>query len=166
MTPLLRRGFARAAVLACVWLIAPSHGGAQPLDPATHGRSAEPDYGRVFPQDRVTRLDLRVAAADWQHLVDDMTGLVGAFGAGVQAQAHAPELWQGAGRTTEEGGDDDVELLGLQSLPRPLPSCLVEPTVTGHPRLPPPRLEVPHLAPRPYLGSPNQPGTRSDNPGQ
>ncbi len=111
MTPLLRRGFARAAVLACVWLIAPSHGGAQPLDPATHGRSAEPDYGRVFPQDRVTRLDLRVAAADWQHLVDDMTGLVGAFGAGVQAQAHAPELWQGAGRTTEEGGDDDVELL-------------------------------------------------------
>jgi hypothetical protein len=90
--------------MTCVWLlVASSHGGAQPLDPATHGRGAQPDYARVFPQDRVTRLDLRVSSADWQRLMDDMTGMVGPFGAGEQASA--------GGGAVESAGRDDVELL-------------------------------------------------------
>ena len=32
----------------------------------THGRDATPDYGRVFVQERVSRLDLKIAASDWQ----------------------------------------------------------------------------------------------------
>ena len=34
----------------------------------THGRDATPDYGRVFIQDQVSRLDLKIAATDWQRL--------------------------------------------------------------------------------------------------
>jgi spore coat protein H len=89
---------------ACLGLLLIGHRSeAQPLDPATHGRSAQPDYARVFPQDRVSRLDLQVTAADWQQLMDDMTGMAGAFGAGVSATA---------GQTAvEAAGGDDVELL-------------------------------------------------------
>jgi spore coat protein H len=90
--------------LACLCVLGvPGAAEAQPLDPATHGRTARPDYARVFPQDRVTRLDLRVATADWQHPMDDMTAMVGSFGSGVQAPAGVHGV-QSAGR-------DDVELL-------------------------------------------------------
>jgi hypothetical protein len=66
----------------------------------------------------VTRLDLRISAADWQHLMDDMTGMVGSFGAGAHAMASGPER-QGRGRSpsgpagngTEAAAGDDVELL-------------------------------------------------------
>ncbi len=43
----------------------------------THGRDAVPDYGRVFAQDEVKRLDIRVSAADWDRLVADMTEMAG-----------------------------------------------------------------------------------------
>ena len=98
-----RARWAVVAGTACLWLLSPPGlVGAQPLDPATHGRDAQPDYARVFPQDRVTRLDLRVTAADWQQLMDDMTGMAGAFGAGALANG---------GHMVEGGGGDDVELL-------------------------------------------------------
>jgi spore coat protein H len=42
----------------------------------------EPDYARAFPQDRVPRLDVTIPQANWQAMVDDMTGLLGAFGVG------------------------------------------------------------------------------------
>jgi hypothetical protein len=48
---------------------------------ATHGRDAEPDYARVFAQDAVKRLDIRVTAADWERLVADMTEMAGPQGA-------------------------------------------------------------------------------------
>jgi spore coat protein H len=86
-----------------VWVLSALPLTAQPLDPTTHGRGAEPDYARVFPQDRVSRIDLQVTAADWQQLMDDMTGMAGAFGAGAPAAA--------AGQQAEGGGGDDVELL-------------------------------------------------------
>lgn len=95
----------RIVGVACLCLLAGSARlGAQPLDPATHGRSAQPDYARVFPQDRVARLDLQVTAADWQQLMDDMTGMAGAFGAGAPGAVagHAPE---------SPGGGDDVEVM-------------------------------------------------------
>ena len=43
----------------------------------THGRDAEPDYARVFAQDVIKRLDIRVTAADWARLVADMTEMAG-----------------------------------------------------------------------------------------
>ena len=46
----------------------------------THGRDAFPDYARVFAQDEVKRLDIRVSAADWDRLVADMTEMAGPRG--------------------------------------------------------------------------------------
>ena len=43
----------------------------------THGRDAEPDYARVFAQEVVKRLDIRVTAADWERLIADMTEMAG-----------------------------------------------------------------------------------------
>jgi spore coat protein H len=45
-------------------------------------RNATPDYRRVFAQDAVGRLDVRVSASDWQAVVNDMTDMLGPFGAG------------------------------------------------------------------------------------
>jgi hypothetical protein len=50
-------------------------------DDETHGRGATPDYARVFAQDVVKRLDIRVTGADWGRLVTDMTDMAGAYGA-------------------------------------------------------------------------------------
>jgi spore coat protein H len=47
----------------------------------THGRDAVPDYGKVFNQDSVGRLDIRMAAADWDALVADMNSMAGQMGA-------------------------------------------------------------------------------------
>lgn len=72
-----RRAFAVAVTLASL--------GASALasdDSATHGPDAVPNYDRVFPQDRVTRLDIQVTFAEWQRLMDDMTSMAGAFGTG------------------------------------------------------------------------------------
>ncbi len=49
-------------------------------DADTHGRDATPDYGRVFIQDQVSRLDLKITASDWQIAIDDMTDMAGAAG--------------------------------------------------------------------------------------
>ena len=49
------RAITNAAAAALALSLGTSAGA---TDPATHGRDAVPDYDRVFPQDRVTRLDL------------------------------------------------------------------------------------------------------------
>ena len=46
----------------------------------THGRNASPDYARVFNQDRVGRIELRITASDWQALIADMQEMAGQFG--------------------------------------------------------------------------------------
>jgi hypothetical protein len=46
----------------------------------THSRNAPPDYARVFNQDRVGQLDLRIAASDWQALIADMQEMAGQSG--------------------------------------------------------------------------------------
>ncbi|ATB31703.1 CotH kinase family protein [Melittangium boletus] len=48
----------------------------------SHGKKASPAYDVVFPQDKVNRLDLIISPEDWQVMQDDMTGMLGAFGAG------------------------------------------------------------------------------------
>ena len=50
-------------------------------DDDTHSRNAIPDYDRVFTQNLVKRIDLRVAKADWERLVADMADMAGPFGA-------------------------------------------------------------------------------------
>ncbi len=47
----------------------------------THGRDAVPDYTKVFNQDAVGRLEIRMAGSDWQALVADMDSMAGQFGA-------------------------------------------------------------------------------------
>jgi hypothetical protein len=46
----------------------------------THGRDAAPAYGRVFVQDSVGRLDLRIAPSDWQAVLADMQEMAGPAG--------------------------------------------------------------------------------------
>lgn len=43
----------------------------------------EPDYDQAFPQDRVVRLDITIAAADWEAMLADMTDMAGEFGTGM-----------------------------------------------------------------------------------
>jgi spore coat protein H len=40
-----------------------------------------PDYEAAFPQDRVARLDIKITADNWQVMTDDLTVLLGEFGA-------------------------------------------------------------------------------------
>jgi spore coat protein CotH len=47
---------------------------------STHSRNAVPDYGRLFDQSTIRQLDIRVAAADWDRLVADMTEMAGPRG--------------------------------------------------------------------------------------
>jgi spore coat protein H len=47
----------------------------------THGRDAVPDYERVFNQDEIGRIEIRMAAADWDAVVADMDSMSGRFGA-------------------------------------------------------------------------------------
>jgi hypothetical protein len=55
--------------------------GASTADDDIRGRNAAPDYARVFDQNQVARLDLRIAASDWQEVMRDMEEIAGPFGA-------------------------------------------------------------------------------------
>jgi spore coat protein H len=46
----------------------------------TDSRNASPDYARVFNQDRVGRIELRIAASDWQAVIADMEEMAGPSG--------------------------------------------------------------------------------------
>ncbi len=39
---------------------------------ATHGKSADPDYTTVFPQDQVQRLDITISNDDWDAIQSDL----------------------------------------------------------------------------------------------
>lgn len=67
-----------AGFLAAVMLGACAMGVSAQND--THGRNASPDYARVFNQDRIGRIELRIAASDWQALIADMQDMAGQFG--------------------------------------------------------------------------------------
>ena len=49
---------------------------------ATHSNDADPDYGIVFPQDQVNRIDLVISSTNWDIMIDDMTNNYGSFGTG------------------------------------------------------------------------------------
>ncbi|MDY7229286.1 CotH kinase family protein [Hyalangium rubrum] len=77
-------GVSRRAALAALMVLATACGDNRPegWSDETHGKNAEPSFETVFPADKVQRLDIVIAAADWQAMQDDMTGMLGAFGAG------------------------------------------------------------------------------------
>jgi hypothetical protein len=51
----------------------------------THGQDADPDYGNVFPQQEVKRLDVRIDPGNWALMLADMAELFGPFGQGEAA---------------------------------------------------------------------------------
>lgn len=55
---------------------------------ATHGKGTGPRHDRALPQGEVSRIDLRIAPADWAAMHADMTDMLGDFNSGglVQAQ--------------------------------------------------------------------------------
>tara|TARA_R110002073_G_scaffold336451_1_gene533557 strand:- start:4940 stop:6367 length:1428 start_codon:yes stop_codon:yes gene_type:complete len=48
----------------------------------THSKSADPNFDEVFEDEAVKRIDIVITEARWQSMLDDMTGLYGAFGSG------------------------------------------------------------------------------------
>lgn len=73
-------GYGKAR-LACVAAIALGIVSVSAQREETHGRDAVPDYDKVFNQETIGRLDLRMTAADWDALVADMDSMAGRFGA-------------------------------------------------------------------------------------
>lgn len=61
---------------------------------ATHGKNATPNYDMVFPQDKVSRLDVTIKAADWKLMQENMEKL---FGSG-QGGPGGPAGGQGGGQ--------------------------------------------------------------------
>ena len=96
MRAVIKRGFgvALGVVALAIGFTAPERerAYAQGGDADTHGRDATPDYGRVFIQDQVSRLDLKIAASDWQIAIDDMTDMAGARGRSVWRRAATRRL--------------------------------------------------------------------------
>lgn len=48
----------------------------------SHGNATAPDYGRVFPQDTVKRIEIKIAAQDWKLMQDNMSELFGSGASG------------------------------------------------------------------------------------
>jgi spore coat protein H len=67
------------------------------------GRDATPDYRRVFAQDQVGRLDVRVKASDWDTVVSDMEEMLGPFGTGPGRQGSPDAI--AACRALPEGSE-------------------------------------------------------------
>ncbi|RAJ16881.1 CotH kinase family protein [Olleya aquimaris] len=49
---------------------------------ATHTKDVDPNFTEVFQDNAVKRLDIVITEGRWQNMLDDMTNLYGAFGAG------------------------------------------------------------------------------------
>jgi spore coat protein H len=71
-----------AVLVALVSLSIGARSAATVDDDDVRGRDATPDYSRVFVQDAVSRLDLRISASDWDALMKDMEAIAGPFGQG------------------------------------------------------------------------------------
>ena len=56
----------------------------------SHGKSTEPDYAVVFPQDEVNILTITIDPENWQAMLDTMTELYGEFGARQDGNGQRP----------------------------------------------------------------------------
>ena len=81
-----------AVLLALTFLSTPS------AQDDVRGRDAPPDYRRVFPQDSVKRIDLRMAASDWQAVLADMQSMAGPSGFGLNVGFSAEQIAACTGR--------------------------------------------------------------------
>jgi len=48
----------------------------------THSKDADPNFGELFEDNTVKRLDIVITEDRWQSMLDDMTGIYGEFGVG------------------------------------------------------------------------------------
>ncbi len=76
----------------------------------THGKDADPDYATVFPQDAVNRIDITIAADDWQAMQGDLTEMIGEPGTMADGTQEIPDAFFDACADLEEG--DDCEAYG------------------------------------------------------
>ncbi|WP_434389735.1 CotH kinase family protein [Melittangium boletus] len=74
---------------------------------ASHGKNASPAHDVVFPSDKVLRFELTLTPEAWRTMQDDMTGMLGAFGAGGGPGGGAPG---GGGGGAPGGGGVPAEL--------------------------------------------------------
>ncbi|WP_155798654.1 CotH kinase family protein [Sorangium cellulosum] len=74
----------------------------------------QPDYALAFPQDRVPRIDITIAPERWQEMVDDITSMIGEFGAqaGGPGGFEPPQEWVDACTGLVVGDDCTIDLFG------------------------------------------------------
>lgn len=58
---------------------------------STHSNDVDPNYDVVFPQDEVNRIDIVIASANWDIMINDMTNRYGSFGSGSRGAADDSE---------------------------------------------------------------------------
>jgi hypothetical protein len=63
---------------------------------ASHGNDVEPDYGVVFARDRIQKIALTIAPADWEAMQANMVELLGPRGSGMGRDRGVPPLRPGA----------------------------------------------------------------------
>jgi len=72
----------------------------------THSNDVAADYAVVFPEGKVSRLDITITPEDWQAMQDDMTELYGEFGQGGGGQGNLlPPRPGGGGLVAAQPGD-------------------------------------------------------------
>src|SRR5688500_9564883 len=89
-------GAAVALSMAIVAAFSASRHTVSAQDP--HARDAEPDYRRVFAQDVVNRLDIRMAPDDWQTVLTDMQSMAGPSGFGLNVGFSTEQIAACSGR--------------------------------------------------------------------
>ncbi|WP_437683554.1 CotH kinase family protein [Sorangium sp. So ce131] len=72
----------------------------------------QPDYENAFPQDRVPRIDITITPEKWQEMVDDLTSMIGEFGAQGPGGFVPPQEWVDACNGLAAGDDCTVDLFG------------------------------------------------------
>lgn len=71
-------------------------------DPDIRSRDAVPDYARLFAPDVVNRLDIRMAAGDWQTVLSDMQSMAGNSGFGLNVGFSTEQIAACSGRLVAE----------------------------------------------------------------
>ncbi|AUX23264.1 uncharacterized protein SOCEGT47_037870 [Sorangium cellulosum] len=80
------------------------------------GDKEAPDYAKAFPQDRVPRIDITIAPDKWQAMLDDMTEMIGEFGAtGGPGGFQPPQEWIDACSGLAAGDACTIDLFGTET---------------------------------------------------
>ncbi|MET0389431.1 MAG: CotH kinase family protein [Polyangiales bacterium] len=76
---------------------------------ASHARGSDPDYARLFADDKVQRIDIELTAESMKSMEDDLEMLLGAAGMGQNPWGGAPGGGRpGGGNPTDLVGDDPI----------------------------------------------------------